>query len=160
MLGDHGRFKKSTFHESNVRIPPILRWPGRIHPNGVSEALAEIVDVFPTLLAAAGCATSPRSFGRSLWPALIDPRVEIRSWQLAEVRYGDRQFMLRSQRCKFAVDSESRAYMLYDLVHDPNEQHNLAVDPAARPLKLDLRQALSDRLEETGYRGARAVSDS
>jgi hypothetical protein len=50
--------------------------------------------------------------------------------------------------------------MLYDLGHDPNEQHNLAVDPAARPLKLDLRQALSDRLEETGYRGARAASDS
>ena len=50
--------------------------------------------------------------------------------------------------------------MLYDLVHDPNEQHNLAVDPAARPLKLDSRRTLSDRLEETGYGGARALSDS
>jgi arylsulfatase A-like enzyme len=159
MLGDHGRLKKSTFHESNVRIPLILRWPLRIRSQSVSDALAEIGDVFPTLLEASGCAPSSRSLGRSLWPALVEPGAEIRSFQLGEVQLGDRQFMLRSRRYKLAIDSRSKAYMLYDLAHDPEEQHNLAADPAARALKLELRHALSERLEETGYRSRHASSE-
>jgi choline-sulfatase len=156
MLGDHGRLKKSTFHESNIRIPLILRWPGRIRASTVSQALAEIGDVFPTVLEAAGCPPA-RCFGRSLWPVLDEPDAELRAFQLAEVQYGDRQFMIRSSRYKFAVDSRSRAYMLYDLETDSREQHNLAVDPAARPLKLRLRRELVKRLEETGYAEARSA---
>jgi len=151
MLGDHGRLRKSTFHESNVRIPLILRWPGRFPANTVTDALAEIGDVFPTLLEAAGCDPSARCLGRSLWPVLRDPTFELRKYQLSEVRYGDRQIMIRSRQYKLAIDSQSQAYMLYDLARDPDEQHNLVVDEEARSLKRELRREMHERLEEARY---------
>jgi arylsulfatase A-like enzyme len=151
MLGDHGRLRKSTFHESNVRIPLILRWPGRFPANTVTDALAEIGDVFPTLLEAAGCDPSARCLGRSLWPVLRDPTSELRKYQLSEVRYGDRQIMIRSRQYKLAIDSQSQAYMLYDLALDPDEQHNLVVDESARSLKQQLRHDMHKRLEEARY---------
>jgi arylsulfatase len=152
MLGDHGRLKKSTFHESNVRIPLILRWPARIPANSVTDALAEIGDVFPTLLEAAGAETPVQCLGRSLWPAITDQAMVLRDFQLGEVEFRDRQFMLRSARHKIAIDSESRVYMLYDLAHDPMEQNNRAADPTMQALTRELQQSLARRLEETGYR--------
>ena len=151
MLGDHGRLKKSTFHESNVRIPLILRWPARIPPGSVTDALAEIGDVFPTLLEAAEWETSQRCLGRPLWPAIADPGNELRDFQLSEVEFRDRQFMLRSKRYKLAVDSASKAYMLYDLALDPMEQRNLVADASMQALKGELQRALTQRLEDTGY---------
>ena len=151
MLGDHGRLRKSTFHESNIRIPLILRWPGRISANTVTDALAEIGDVFPTLLEAAGCDPSARCLGRSLWPVLRDPTSELRKYQLSEVRYGGRQIMIRSRQYKLAIDSQSQAYMLYDLARDPDEQYNLVVDESARSLKQELRHDMHERLEEARY---------
>jgi arylsulfatase A-like enzyme len=151
MLGDHGRLKKSTFHESSVRIPLILRWPARIRANDVTDALAEIGDVFPTLLEAVGCEASAQNLGRSLWPVIVDPAMELRDFQLSEAEFGDRQFMLRSKRYKLAVDSASRAYMLYDLARDPMEQHNLVADASMQTVKGELQQILKRRLAETGY---------
>ena len=151
MLGDHGRLKKSTFHESNIRIPLILRWPGRVRAQAVAPTLAEIVDVFPTVLEAADCSVPERCSGRSLWPVLNGTGAEVRRFQLGEIDYGGRQFMLRSRDCKFAIDAKARAYMLYDLAHDPLEQHNLAAGAGARALKVEARQALYRRLDEAGY---------
>jgi arylsulfatase A-like enzyme len=62
--------------------------------------------------------------------------------------------MLRSQRCKLAVDSQSQAYMLYDLASDPMEQRNLVADAGMQGLKRDLQQKLAERLERTGYAAA------
>lgn len=151
MLGDHGRLKKSTFHESNVRIPLLMRWPARIPASTLSNALAEIVDVFPTLLEAAGCDPSSHCLGRTLWPVLQDPGRELREYQLCEVRYGDRQIMIRSRQHKFAIDSRGQGYMLYDLARDPGEQDNLILDAPARPLEQQLRQSLELRLREARY---------
>lgn len=41
MLGDHDRVFKRTFHESSIRIPQILRWPGRIPGGTTCNALEE-----------------------------------------------------------------------------------------------------------------------
>jgi hypothetical protein len=41
--------------------------------------------------------------------------------------------------------------MLYDLEHDPQEQHNLVADPAARPEEFRLRECLASTLKELRY---------
>ena len=87
MAGDHGRFYNSTFHESSVRVPLVLRWPGRIPAGKTAEALAENIDVFPTLLEAVGADPSRRAQGRSLWPVLEDPQAELREVQLSEIAH-------------------------------------------------------------------------
>lgn len=45
--------KGSTF-EGGYRVPCIARWPGRIPANHVNNSLAILMDLFPTVLAAAG----------------------------------------------------------------------------------------------------------
>jgi len=147
MLGDHGRLRKSTFHESSVRIPLIARWPGRIPQNNVSEALAEIVDVFPTVVEACGAEPSARCLGRSLWPVFGQPNGEVKDCQVSEVvAFGEARLMLRSRQWKLAIDAQNVAYMLYDLQSDPQEQRNLVMDPAAKPLLLQLRRHLASTL--------------
>jgi arylsulfatase len=151
MLGDHGRFGKKTFNESSIRIPLIARWPGRIAAHAVTNALVEIIDVYPTLLEVAGCPVPTRCLGRSLWPLLRQATAELRESQLCEIASDERRIMLRTRRNKLAIDGESRTYMLYDLEADPEEQDNLAGDPAAQGLEHELRRQLSDRLEQSRY---------
>jgi len=151
MLGDHGRLFKATFHESALRVPLVLRWPGTIPQNSASDALAEIIDIFPTLLEAAGCEPSGRCLGRSLWPVLRDPDATLRRWQLSEVGHYGRCIMIRSHRRKYAIDPDGRGFMLYDLLDDPDEQNNLAGAAGASALEAEMREALLGRLVEAQY---------
>lgn len=152
MLGDHGRIEKMTFHESSVRVPLILRWPGKIPTGTRTNAMAEIIDVFPTILEAVQCEPSSRCLGRSLWPAIKDPAAPIRNYQLSEIFFGGRNIMIRSQHCKYAIDEQSRGFMLYDLDNDPQEQNNLIVSGDRPELEKQMREALLKRLVEAQYR--------
>lgn len=152
MAGDHGRIHKATFHESSVRVPLLVRWPGRVPAGTTSSALAETVDIFPTVLEAAGCQPSSRCLGRSLWPVLRDPQASLRPWQLSEILHGEgRVFMLRSASRKYAVDQQGRGFMLYDLESDPTEQCNLILEGGVHGLESCLRDALLGRLLEAQY---------
>jgi uncharacterized sulfatase len=53
--GHHGlAFKGPFLYEDLIRIPLIVRWPGRIPAGACSEALQTLVDLAPTFLSAAG----------------------------------------------------------------------------------------------------------
>jgi arylsulfatase A-like enzyme len=152
MAGDHGRLFKRTFHESSVRIPLILRWPGRIPNNAVSDALVENIDVFPTILEAVKAEPSRRCLGRSLWPIINNPELEHRSCTLSEVFHaGSRNIMLRTHQNKYAVDDKGRGFMLYDLEIDPYEQNNLIGQEEAFNLEQELRDLLLKQLLKTQY---------
>ena len=153
MLGDHGRFRKGTFHESSIRIPLLMRWPARIAAGTVSDALVESIDVVHAILEAAVCPPSSGRAGRSLWPALQrDAAVDWKE-QLCEIRHSsENQTMLRTRDSKLAVDGEGRVFMLYDLQRDPQEQRNLAGDPAAAHLADDLHARLRTRVEHSRFR--------
>ncbi len=153
MLGDHGRIQKSVFFESSVRVPFILRWPGRIPANTVSDSLAETIDAFPTILEAVGAEPSHRCLGRSLWPVFRNSGHELREFQLSEVLFerAERRIMIRSTRHKYVVDGAGRGVMLYDLQQDPTEQHNLVGQDKAASLEQTMRDALLKRLVEAQY---------
>ncbi len=151
MLGDHGQFSKANFHESSVRVPLILRWPGRVPENITSQALTEIIDVFPTLLEAAGCEPSHRCLGRSLWTVIHNPEAKPRDYQLSEIDNGERHIMIRSLQYKYVIDEQARGFMLYDLKNDPEEQNNLIADGTAASVEGELRQTLLKRIVEAQY---------
>lgn len=151
MAGDHGRVYKRTFHESALRVPLILRWPGRI-PHGTRDALAENIDILPTLLEAIGVPGPPMSLGRSLLPAIADAKAPHRADLLSEIYYGgSRNTMLKTARHKYVIDQAGSGYMLYDLLRDPDEQHNLIGAPEARKLEQAMRDALLVRLAASAY---------
>ena len=59
MFGAQGRQGKNIFYDEAVRIPFLVRWPGRVKP-GVSDACFNSPDIMPTLLSLLGL-TVPRT---------------------------------------------------------------------------------------------------
>jgi arylsulfatase A-like enzyme len=53
------RGHKRTLWEGGIRVPGIVRWPGKVPAGKVSSELVHMTDVFPTLLAAAGAKPDP-----------------------------------------------------------------------------------------------------
>ena len=48
------RGRKRDSHEGGIRVPTIVRWPGKIEPGQVSNSVMSHLDWMPTLVAAAG----------------------------------------------------------------------------------------------------------
>jgi arylsulfatase B len=63
--------KGDTF-EGGIRVVSLLRWPGHLEAGSRFEDIASVMDVFPTLAAAAGVEVgeTKKLDGRNLWPAL------------------------------------------------------------------------------------------
>lgn len=56
-FGDHGRGLprgKRWVYDSGIRVPLLVRWPGRIKPGTIREDLVSFIDFAPTVLALAG----------------------------------------------------------------------------------------------------------
>lgn len=69
-LGDHGADMlrgKRTCYDGGLRIPLLVRWPGRVRPQ-VRDELVSTIDIMPTVLAAAGAAQVPGLPGRDWEP--------------------------------------------------------------------------------------------
>jgi len=144
MAGDHGRLHKNIFFRSAVNVPLIVRWPGRVPAGRMSNALVEIIDVFPTLLEGLGLPPSKRCLGRSLWPVLTDPERPHREAVFSEVdTQGTHGTMVRTERFKYAVDQDGLGYQLFDLETDPQEQRNLIGHPDYSTAEAELRDRLA-----------------
>ena len=69
-LGDHGRWAKHTQFEQAMRSPLIVRLPGRQNVTGVTDAIVESVDIYPTLCDFAGLKTPDFTDGKSFMPVI------------------------------------------------------------------------------------------
>ena len=68
------RSGKGTLYEGGLRVPLIIRWPGRTRPGTECGAIVTSQDFFPTLADALGQPAGPRHDGESLLPLLRDPK--------------------------------------------------------------------------------------
>jgi len=86
-IGDHGaQFSrgKATCYEGGLRIPMILRWPGRVTPGTTRDELVSTVDLLPTVLQAVGLPPRASLPGRSLLPLAGGREVPWRKYLFAE----------------------------------------------------------------------------
>jgi len=76
--GDHGRGltrAKRWVYDSGLRVPLLVRWPGRIAPGTVRDDLVSLLDLGPTVLSLAGLEVPAHMQGRAfLGPAAGAPR--------------------------------------------------------------------------------------
>jgi arylsulfatase A-like enzyme len=66
---DHGRGLprcKRWPYDSGLRVPLIIRWPGKIKPGTICDDLVNLIDLAPTLLSLAGIDVPPYMQGRVL----------------------------------------------------------------------------------------------
>ena len=79
-LGEHGIWGKATNYEIATRVPLIVSAPGTRARNVASNALVELVDMYPTLSDLANLPMPKHLDGRSFAPLLNRPN---RSWKKA-----------------------------------------------------------------------------
>lgn len=140
-IGQHGLIAKAIHHyEDLLRVPFIVRYPGKVPAGAVSGALQNLVDLSPTFLAAAGEEIPAAMTGRnqlSTWAG----GTPVRSYSVTENHHGNRRFHLRTyvnERYKITVYRSGSDGELFDLREDPNEVRNLWHEPAAAGLKAQL----------------------
>ena len=129
-----------TLWEGGIRVPLIMKWPGRIPAGFVSEQHAIHMDLSATILSAAETAPTRELDGIDLLTILrgTTPQVERTFfWRTDYPAYQQRA--VRRGRWKYLLDDTT--VMLFDLETDIGERDNLAY---RRPEKLEeLQKALA-----------------
>jgi choline-sulfatase len=151
LAGDHARFAKHSFFEPSVRVPMIVSQPGTYPEGETSDALAELVDVYPTALDLAGV-DGGDSLGYSLCPACSDPHDDAATGRTEVLSTFEDRTMYLTEAYKYAVDGDGRGYMLFDRNEDPEEQNNLIGHPEYEETERELRDALLAFYQDTTYR--------
>lgn len=74
--GNSFPFSKWTCYDVGVRSACLVRWPGKIQPGIVSDALVEFVDITPTFVEIAGAKPQSKMDGQSFLPVLLGTKKE------------------------------------------------------------------------------------
>jgi len=162
-LYDHQGWDHSqTLYEELIHVPLLLRWEGHLPGGTRVREPVQLLDVAPTLVAAAGGETPPAWSGADLLrsirgesrrrgkPSFAERVVADDPFQAA-VRLGSRKLILFNRRQAEGVPAKGEkerilkaqrlrrlaARELYDLASDPGEAHNLADEPVAGRQELE-----------------------
>jgi arylsulfatase A-like enzyme len=159
-LGEHDAWCKHTTMENDANAPLILSVPGMKNAGKHTDALVEFVDVYPTLSELAGLPLPAHLEGTSLKPLLDHPK---RPWKTAAFsqyprihKGGLMGYSMRTDRYRLTVwvgktdRTKVDAIELYDHQTDPQENVNIAKDPANAEL---VKQLMAQW--EKGWQGAK-----
>ena len=124
---------KGSLYEGGVRVPTLVRWPGKVKPGTESDRISGFEDWLPTILDAVGKADSvpTDSDGISLMPTMLGKSQEPRPYLYREFpSYGGQQTIrvgkwkaVRQNMLKGNLDVE-----LYDIASDIGETRDIAAD--------------------------------
>jgi arylsulfatase A-like enzyme len=145
-LGEHRLWSKNSNYEEAIRVPFMIAAPG-ITRGDKSEALTELVDIYPTLCELTGLVIPDHVEGVSMVPLLREPKRRWKSaafavWQGSLTMRTDRYRLTRYDKAmpggsKTQLPSKGR-YELYDYAATPPAAENLAVNPKNKSLLNEL----------------------
>lgn len=153
MLNKHGLWTKFVFFDASVRVPLIVNLPGVIEEGKTSDALVELIDLFPTITELTGCDTPESVQGRSLVPLLTGKTDSHRDVVFSEFPMRGRnepgsQFeatkMIFDGRYKLIDNGPDVSPELYDHQTDPEEFHNVAGKPEQQERVEKMMQQLTE----------------
>ena len=139
-LGQHGRFEKHCGYEPALRVPLIMRYPGR-HHTGVVPDLTEHIDVPATIVDVMGLDPLPVTHGQSLRPYLEGRRPQHQRDHIFSEYLENEEAYIKTIEWKYILCSGKRARQdgyeidvptpgryrrLYDLRNDPEEFTDVA----------------------------------
>ncbi|MDF7806442.1 sulfatase [Pontiellaceae bacterium B12219] len=129
---------KGSSYEGGMRVPGIIRWPGRIPAGQTIDELMTTMDLFPTFgkLAGAEIPVDRVIDGRDILPVLVENKTTpheaffyFRGNQLKAVRSGKWKLHFGKAEgnapARRGKGSSSPIMALYDLDADPGEQNNV-----------------------------------
>ena len=143
-LGERGLWWKHSFYEESVKVPLVMRWPGRLPAGERRAQVVNLLDVAATMIDALGAPPLPHAQGSSLLAVARDAGAPWIDETFSEYctdavphwtgGMAVQQRMIRSGRWKL-VDYNGYRPQLFDLAEDPRELRDLAEDPAHRAVR-------------------------
>jgi arylsulfatase A-like enzyme len=126
--GKRFRGGKGNFYEGGLRIPFMVRWPGKIEAASVSEHLGYFPDIMPTLAELAGVEPPENTDGISILPTLLNSEHANQEQELHEFLYWEdsNSCAVRMGNWKAIRPEKDRPFELYDLSNDLQELNNMA----------------------------------
>lgn len=126
----HLRDGKFSNYEGGVRVPGIIRWPGKIPQGVVSDEIVSTIDLLPTIAHYASADLPDKTIdGLNISAFLANPKIKIqrsviyylRNAKLEGLRVGDWKY----SPVGFAKKNR-KSPELFNLKDDPSEKNNLA----------------------------------
>lgn len=175
-VAGHGMVEKCAVghnvYEDTLRVPLIFHRPGEFAAGRTHDGLAELIDIYPTLLELTGIGRPDDGYdlpGRSLVPLLtgasmppkpyvvsenwsqvtvIGPRYKLGKWITPPAKYGTWDW------------GKSHPGMLFDRKNDPLEVNNLIKESYMSDVRLELDRLLAEWETRTPDDGKKAVEAS
>lgn len=119
---------KRDLYEGGIRVPMIVRWPGKINAGTVSHFPWAFWDFLPTAAEIAGVAPPQGIDGMSVLPTLLGRQQkphEFFYWEFHERGFTQAVRMGKWKAVRFGLNEPLE---LYDLSTDIGEQHNIAAE--------------------------------
>ena len=149
-LGEHGWYDKRWMFEESLMMPFVVRWPGKIKPGSVSNAIIQNIDYGPTFLELAGAKIPESMQGKSLVPIFKAAGEKPKGWRNSiYYRYsGERTHNVaahdgvRTADHKIFWVPKTKEYQLFDMKKDPQEMKSVHNDPAYAVVFNEMKQEL------------------
>lgn len=138
------RGAKASVYEGGIRVPAVMRWPGKIKAGSKSAQVMAAWDVFPTLAAAAGIKPAGKLplDGTSYWQQIASQTRTLHENVFFAIENGaQQQHCVLHREWKLIRQGESE-HTLFNVEEDPTEKKDVA---AAHPA---LVRELSARIDE------------
>ena len=156
-LGEHGTFGKRTVFEISLHSPLIVNIPDQANRGYQTDAIVELVDIFPTLCDACELTIPSELEGISMLPAIKKPAIQWKTAAFSKIgkEYGTHS--IRTEQYRYSESGINGIFgkELYDHYVDANENTNI-VD---LPENVELVSQLSQQLR-AGWREALPKGDA
>ena len=126
--GELFRGGKGIFYEGGLRVPMIVRWPGKVEAGAVTDHLCYFPDVMPTLAELAGLDRPAQTDGISLVPLLLGEDAAGRKQEEHQALFWESKGSMAVRLGNWkAIKPKAKAdFELYDLKSDLQELNNVA----------------------------------
>ena len=149
---DQGWYDKRWMFEESLMMPFVVRWPGKIKPGSVSQAMIQNIDYGPTFLDLAGAEIPASMQGKSLVPLFKTSGEAPTDWRDSiYYRYsGERTHNVaahdgvRTTEHKLFWVPKTKEYQLFDMKKDPQEMKSVHKDPAYTNVFAGMKKELDD----------------
>jgi len=153
LLGDYNSFGKRSMHDASVRVPMLIRQPGRFAPGAVCTRPVSLVDVAPTVLAAASTELATHPADGVDMANVATGRTDRTLVFAQHARLGEATYMAVSEEWKYVYSAADGRDFLFDRVRDPLETRNKAGGPLTKEIEASMKRALIDHLMRGGETG-------
>ena len=125
------RGRKRDLYEGGIRVPMIVRWPGKIKAGSISSYIGAFCDIMPTFAEITGTKTPSEIDGISFLPELLgkeQPKHHHLYWEFYEQdgKQAVRKGNWKAVRLNLHENFYNSPVELYNLAEDISESHNVA----------------------------------